>query len=46
MGVDAVFLETHPVPDESPSDGANMVPLSDVEELLSKLKAVDELCER
>lgn len=39
-GCDAVFLETHPRPDESPSDGANMVPLSEVESLLKSLKEI------
>jgi 2-dehydro-3-deoxyphosphooctonate aldolase (KDO 8-P synthase) len=43
IGVDAVFLETHPDPDKSPSDGANMVPLSDVEVLLQQLRSLDEL---
>lgn len=42
-GVDAVFLETHPDPDKSPSDGANMVPLENVEKLLRQLKSVSEL---
>ena len=39
-GCDAVFLETHPRPDESPSDGANMVPLAEVESLLMSLKEI------
>ncbi len=43
VGVDAVFLETHPNPDQSPSDGANMVPLENVEELLVQLKSIAEL---
>ncbi len=30
LGVDGLFLETHPDPDLSPSDGANMVPLDDL----------------
>jgi 2-dehydro-3-deoxyphosphooctonate aldolase (KDO 8-P synthase) len=42
-GVDAVFLETHPNPDQSPSDGANMVPLADVERLLGQLRDVAQL---
>ena len=42
-GVDGVFLETHPNPDSSPSDGANMVPLENVKLLLSQLKAISEL---
>ena len=43
VGVDAVFLETHPDPDKSPSDGPNMVPLSRVEELLKQLRDISEL---
>lgn len=41
-GCDAVFLETHPDPDRSPSDGANMVPLSQFRALLSKLVRIRE----
>ncbi len=37
VGCDAIFLETHPEPDKSPSDGPNMVPLNEVESLLSEL---------
>ncbi len=43
VGVDAVFIETHPDPDKSPSDGPNMVPLARVEELLSQLRQIAEL---
>ena len=39
-GVDAVFLETHPDPDQSPSDGPNMVHLADVEVLLRQLRDI------
>jgi len=45
-GVDAVFLETHPDPDRSPSDGANMVPLENVEDLLKQLQAISEVSRR
>jgi 2-dehydro-3-deoxyphosphooctonate aldolase (KDO 8-P synthase) len=31
VGVAAVFMETHPDPDNAPSDGPNMVPLSKME---------------
>ncbi len=41
-GVDAVFLETHPRPGESPSDAANLVPLSDIEPLLRSLLAIHQ----
>lgn len=40
MGCDAVFLESHPNPDASPSDGPNMIPLDQVEGLLSQLQAI------
>lgn len=41
VGVAGLFIETHPDPDTAPSDGPNMVPLSDLETLLSELKAID-----
>jgi 2-dehydro-3-deoxyphosphooctonate aldolase (KDO 8-P synthase) len=44
-GVDAVFLETHPTPDQSPSDGANMVHLADVETLLAQLRDISAACQ-
>jgi 2-dehydro-3-deoxyphosphooctonate aldolase (KDO 8-P synthase) len=34
-GADGLFLETYPNPDDSPSDGPNMVPLADMEPLLA-----------
>ncbi|MEM6656201.1 MAG: 3-deoxy-8-phosphooctulonate synthase [Planctomycetota bacterium] len=40
IGVDALFVETHPEPDCSPSDGPNMVPLDRLEPLLSRLLAI------
>jgi 2-dehydro-3-deoxyphosphooctonate aldolase (KDO 8-P synthase) len=43
MGCDAIFLETHPDPDRSPSDGPNMIPLDQVGGLLSQLKALHEI---
>lgn len=43
IGVDGLFLETHPEPDTSPSDGANMVPLDKMESLLGRLKTLSEL---
>lgn len=46
VGVDGIFMETHPNPDNALSDGPNMVPLDYTEELLAKLikvyKAVNE----
>ncbi len=37
VGVDGLFLETHPKPEIAKSDGANMLKLDFVEELLEKL---------
>lgn len=37
VGVDAIFIETHPEPDRSPSDGPNMLPLSRLLPLLCDL---------
>ena len=36
-GVDGIFLETHPNPAQALSDGANMLPLSELEALLTGL---------
>ena len=45
-GANGVFLETHPDPDNAPSDGPNMLPLSDLESLLDRLVAVWEVTHR
>lgn len=42
-GVDAVFMEVHDNPKNAPSDGLNQLPLSKLEKLLIKLKAIHEL---
>ena len=42
VGADGLFMETHPKPSEAKSDGANMLPLDQVEALLLKLKRVRE----
>ena len=36
-GSDGLFMETHPNPSEAKSDGANMLPLSDIKGLLERL---------
>jgi len=43
VGVAAVFMETHPDPDNAPSDGPNMVPLSKMPNLLKQLIEIDKL---
>jgi len=39
-GADGIFLETHPNPSMAQSDGANMLPLNQLEDLLTKLVKV------
>ena len=46
VGVDAVFMETHQDPDNAPSDGPNMVPLSEFEDLLKTLLEFDAIAKR
>ena len=43
VGVAAVFLETHENPNSAPSDGPNMVPLSEFKALAETLMAFDAL---
>ena len=43
VGVAAVFMETHQDPDSAPSDGPNMVPLHEMENVIKTLKRFDEL---
>jgi 2-dehydro-3-deoxyphosphooctonate aldolase (KDO 8-P synthase) len=42
-GVDGVFLETHPDPSQAKSDGANMLKLDRLDDLLSKLTRLREV---
>jgi 2-dehydro-3-deoxyphosphooctonate aldolase (KDO 8-P synthase) len=41
VGVGGLFIETHQDPDRAPSDGPNMVPLSEFEGLMRELMAID-----
>lgn len=41
LGIAAVFLETHEDPDTAPSDGPNMIRLSDMDGVLRTLMALD-----
>ena len=43
VGVAAIFMETHPDPDNAPSDGPNMVPLAKISDLLKQLVEIDKL---
>jgi 2-dehydro-3-deoxyphosphooctonate aldolase (KDO 8-P synthase) len=46
VGVAGVFIETHQNPDRAPSDGPNMLPLAELEPLLTELMAIDRLVKR
>ncbi len=46
VGVAAVFIEAHEDPDHAPSDGPNMIALSDMPALIARLKAYDDLTKK
>ena len=43
VGVAALFIETHENPDSAPSDGPNMVPITDMPDLVAALAQFDAL---
>jgi 2-dehydro-3-deoxyphosphooctonate aldolase (KDO 8-P synthase) len=43
IGTDALFFETHPNPENSPSDGPNMIPLGDFEAMIARLLRLREV---
>ncbi len=43
VGVAAVFIETHPDPDNALSDGPNMIPLPELPEMVETLLEIDRL---
>jgi 2-dehydro-3-deoxyphosphooctonate aldolase (KDO 8-P synthase) len=44
VGVDGLFIETHPDPVHAKSDGANMLPLDQLENLLKTLVKIRKAC--
>ncbi len=46
VGIDALFLEVHPNPKEALSDASSQLPLSELKELLTEIKAIDKLVKR
>ena len=46
LGVAAVFIETHPDPDNAPSDGPNMIPIKDLKSLLADLILFDNVAKK
>ena len=45
-GVAGVFMETHQDPDNAPSDGPNMIQLSNLENLLKQLIEIDNVIKK
>ena len=43
VGIAGLFLEVHNDPDNAPSDGPNMLRLSDLENFLNNIKKIDDL---
>ncbi len=43
VGCAAVFIETHDDPDNAPSDGPNMVPIDQLQALLSVMRRIDRV---
>ncbi len=43
LGIAGVFIETHEEPDSAPSDGPNMIPLTQMPALIASLMAFDRL---
>ena len=43
VGVAGVFIETHQDPDNAPSDGPNMLPINEIENLIIKLIKIDNI---
>jgi 2-dehydro-3-deoxyphosphooctonate aldolase (KDO 8-P synthase) len=41
IGVDSIFMEVHPDPDNAKSDGPNTVPLDKVPRLLDEMREID-----
>tara|TARA_B100001123_G_scaffold438146_1_gene572314 strand:+ start:12 stop:845 length:834 start_codon:yes stop_codon:yes gene_type:complete len=46
VGIAGIFLETHQDPDNAPSDGPNMVPLKNLESLISQIVEIDNLIKK
>jgi 2-dehydro-3-deoxyphosphooctonate aldolase (KDO 8-P synthase) len=45
VGIDGLFLETHPEPEKALSDGPNSVPLNQIPQILKTIKEINALVE-
>jgi 2-dehydro-3-deoxyphosphooctonate aldolase (KDO 8-P synthase) len=43
IGIDGIFIETHPSPSEAKCDGPNMIPIKRVKEFLAQIKKIDSV---
>lgn len=43
IGIDSIFMEVHPNPDEALSDGPNMIKLTELEEVLKPIQEIDHM---
>lgn len=43
VGISSLFVEVHEDPDNAPSDGPNMVPITELQAMMQTLKALDEV---
>ncbi len=46
VGINCIFMETHPNPDEALSDGPNSFPMGNIEEFLLEIMAIDKLVKK
>jgi 2-dehydro-3-deoxyphosphooctonate aldolase (KDO 8-P synthase) len=46
VGIAGLFVETHPDPDQAPSDGPNMLPLAQMPSLIDQVLAIDAIAKR
>jgi len=46
LGVEGLFVETHPSPDTAPSDGPNMVPLDEFAGLIARIVEIRDTAQR
>ena len=46
IGIAGIFIETHDDPDNAPSDGPNMIKLSNLKKLLEQLQEFDVIAKK
>jgi 2-dehydro-3-deoxyphosphooctonate aldolase (KDO 8-P synthase) len=46
VGIDALFIETHPEPSKALSDAASQFPLDELKDLLTEVKSIDRVIKK